>query len=252
MSKFVNNSSTNKRLPFCKVCQDAGKPEQLYTNHYVRDNKDGRVLCPTLLSQECRRCFQKGHTIKYCKESESRPTPSRPTESRPSRPTESRPSTTQAQRPAVAAAKISTPQQRFQQARNSTTFAFLVMSDDEDDSDKKEKKPEKDQFPQLCAAPIKAEAKKPGQFSYSDVAAKTVIDYKIEQIKEQKQIAPIVSNKIKVQFGFTESTAAVKTPILKTVVDGIDLKTGSVFSWTNCESDNEADSEDEYEDNSAW
>ena len=49
----------------CKVCQDAGKSEQEYTNHSVRD-KSGKTLCPTLLSQECRNCFKKGHTVKYC------------------------------------------------------------------------------------------------------------------------------------------------------------------------------------------
>jgi hypothetical protein len=32
----------------------------------VRD-KNGRVTCPTLLSQKCRNCGKGGHTIKYCK-----------------------------------------------------------------------------------------------------------------------------------------------------------------------------------------
>ncbi len=50
---------------FCKVCQDAGKSEQEYTNHSVRD-KSGKTVCPTLLSQECRNCRKNGHTVKYC------------------------------------------------------------------------------------------------------------------------------------------------------------------------------------------
>jgi hypothetical protein len=53
---------------FCKVCQDAGKPESEYTSHNVRETKDpnSRILCPTLLALECRNCFKKGHTVKYC------------------------------------------------------------------------------------------------------------------------------------------------------------------------------------------
>lgn len=53
---------------FCKVCQDAGKPESEYTSHNVRETKDpnSRLLCPTLLALECRNCFKKGHTVKYC------------------------------------------------------------------------------------------------------------------------------------------------------------------------------------------
>jgi protein nanos 1 len=52
--------------PNCKVCRDAGKSEQEYSSHRVRD-KNGRVTCPTLLSQKCRNCGKNGHTIKYCK-----------------------------------------------------------------------------------------------------------------------------------------------------------------------------------------
>jgi hypothetical protein len=53
---------------FCKVCQDAGKPESEYTSHFVRDSPgpNGKVICPTLLSQKCRGCGINGHTYKYC------------------------------------------------------------------------------------------------------------------------------------------------------------------------------------------
>ena len=50
---------------FCKVCKDAGKSEQEYTNHSVRNNQ-GKVLCPTLLNQSCKYCKNTGHTVKYC------------------------------------------------------------------------------------------------------------------------------------------------------------------------------------------
>jgi hypothetical protein len=51
---------------FCKVCQDAGKTDKEYTSHNVRD-KSGKTTCPTLLALECRNCYKKGHTVKYCK-----------------------------------------------------------------------------------------------------------------------------------------------------------------------------------------
>lgn len=53
------------KKPFCKVCCDAGRSEKDYTSHFVKD-RSGEVTCPTLLSQECRYCFQPGHTVKFC------------------------------------------------------------------------------------------------------------------------------------------------------------------------------------------
>jgi len=38
----------------------------MYTSHWVKD-KQGKVCCPTLLSQQCRYCNNHGHTIKFCK-----------------------------------------------------------------------------------------------------------------------------------------------------------------------------------------
>ena len=69
-----NSSKTNQRSngckkPFCKVCFDAGKPESMYTNHFVRASPDinAQVICPTLLGQSCRRCGKSGHTVSRCK-----------------------------------------------------------------------------------------------------------------------------------------------------------------------------------------
>ena len=65
----TSKSASNEVKKFCKVCQDAGKPESMYTSHFVRDRPgpDGKVVCPTLLSQNCRGCSKSGHTYKYCK-----------------------------------------------------------------------------------------------------------------------------------------------------------------------------------------
>ena len=65
--KFNNNTNNNvnSRKPFCKVCADAGKTD---TAHFPRKTADpnSEVVCPTLLSLECRYCFKNGHTVKYC------------------------------------------------------------------------------------------------------------------------------------------------------------------------------------------
>ena len=61
--------ATTQVQKFCKVCQDAGKSEAEYRSHFTREDRDpnSRVVCPTLLALECRFCFKKGHTVKYCK-----------------------------------------------------------------------------------------------------------------------------------------------------------------------------------------
>ena len=51
--------------PCCKVCKDAGKSEAMFSSHFVKD-RTGKVICPLLLSQECRYCFKLGHTVKFC------------------------------------------------------------------------------------------------------------------------------------------------------------------------------------------
>ena len=72
------NSSTRKTsatsyanaVPFCKVCCDAGLPADKYNSHYVKDQPgpNGKVVCPTLLSQRCLICGVPGHTTRYCPE----------------------------------------------------------------------------------------------------------------------------------------------------------------------------------------
>ena len=49
----------------CKVCLDASKPREVYSSHWVKD-KNGKVVCPTLLSQKCAKCSKSRHTVKYC------------------------------------------------------------------------------------------------------------------------------------------------------------------------------------------
>jgi hypothetical protein len=64
---FIKKSVSNQKA-FCKVCKDAGKPESVYTSHWVRETPDirSKVVCPTLLALECRYCHANNHTVKYC------------------------------------------------------------------------------------------------------------------------------------------------------------------------------------------
>jgi len=70
MSKSSSSSSSKPSVSkkYCKVCHDSGKSEAVYTSHFIRESIDpnSKVLCPTLLALECRFCFCKGHTVKYC------------------------------------------------------------------------------------------------------------------------------------------------------------------------------------------
>ena len=68
MSRSIKRQTTVAK-PFCKVCHDAGKPESIFTSHYVKSGLDttkSKIDCPTLLALECRYCYQNGHTVKYC------------------------------------------------------------------------------------------------------------------------------------------------------------------------------------------
>lgn len=63
--QFKNNKNKETKKAHCKVCFDAGKPESEYSSHWVK-NFQGQVTCPTLLNLECRYCFKRGHTVKFC------------------------------------------------------------------------------------------------------------------------------------------------------------------------------------------
>ena len=62
------SSSVKSVKPFCKVCFDAGKSEAEYSSHFVRNERGGKVVCPTLLNLNCTYCHKKGHTKSYCKD----------------------------------------------------------------------------------------------------------------------------------------------------------------------------------------
>jgi len=67
MSYRRNNNKVSVKKS-CKFCKDAGKSEEEYTSHFLRETKDpnSRITCPTLLLIECRYCSKKGHTVSKC------------------------------------------------------------------------------------------------------------------------------------------------------------------------------------------
>jgi hypothetical protein len=156
-SNMINNSFNNKpqiysaRKPCCKVCKDAGKSENEYSSHYVKD-LNGQVTCPTLLSQECRFCGRKGHTTSHCselakkKEKETRILTAKP--------------------------PISPPKK---EVKKSNVFAYLEMNSDDSESE--------DEFP--AVAPVIAVKKTiPSTTSYASMAAKPIPEYNTNQKKE--------------------------------------------------------------------
>jgi ribosomal protein L12E/L44/L45/RPP1/RPP2 len=156
-SNMINNSINNKsqmfsaRKPCCKVCKDAGKSENEYSSHYVKD-LNGQVTCPTLLSQECRFCRRKGHTTSHCselakkKEKETRMLTAKP--------------------------PISPPKK---EVKKSNVFAYLEMNSDDSESE--------DEFP--AVAPVIALQKTiPSTTSYAAMAAKPIPEYNTNQKKE--------------------------------------------------------------------
>ena len=64
MMKSVKRTNANTARPFCGVCQKAGKPESVFRGHFTKSKPgaDGVVICPTILSIECRFCHEKGHS----------------------------------------------------------------------------------------------------------------------------------------------------------------------------------------------
>jgi hypothetical protein len=170
-----SKSNTPKQIysakkPCCKVCVDAGKPENVFSSHYVKD-LNGFVTCPLLLSQECRTCHRKGHTTSFC----------------PNR---------NQQRIEEFSRKppVSPPKKEVPAPKKSNVFAYLEMNSDESDD-------EQEEFPDLVTAEpknlLEKEVSAPKKFSYASMASKTQTEYKIEQLKETKT-TPFVDKKFQV------------------------------------------------------
>lgn len=189
MSARNNSRTVSAPKPFCKVCHDAGKSEKEYSNHFVKSEpgSNGKVVCPTLLAQECRYCFKNGHTAGYCPEIAAKK---------------------KAEEKALkqAARKEATEKPKPVEKKLANKFAAFESSDSETDkkvSKKIIKKPEvkvaakvetnpeakftvkKEEFPSL---PMKTTAAKKSvnvMSGYAVAAAKTQEDYETERYEQQ-------------------------------------------------------------------
>jgi superoxide dismutase len=154
----------NTRTPHCKVCFDAKKPRDVYESHWVKD-REGNVTCVTLLEQECRFCFQTGHTVKFCPEiakvNAERERANAMEERRNNR----------IKKEAVELAKKT-------QEKPSRRGGFALLSVDSDDEE--EKKPVKEEWPTLSTS-IKSKPVKKG-VSFADALQKTKLEYESEVV----------------------------------------------------------------------
>ena len=160
--------------PFCKVCHDAGKPESEYTSHFVRSDTgpNSKVICPTLLAQECRYCCKNGHTVKFC----------------PVLADQHKFDTKTAKKGEFIETQVNKPLTKKHKKKQN---AFEVLNF-ESDSEEKEvnittntvskveepEKPKKDEFPALSSSKKVAE---PVLTGYANIAAKTRSQFEAEQ-----------------------------------------------------------------------
>jgi len=215
-SKMISTKSKSQiystKKPCCKVCQDAGKPENVYLSHYVKD-LNGNVTCPTLLSQECRYCHKKGHTTSHCSLLKKQ----KDVEENMKKP------------------PLSPVKKTQKSEKKANVFAYLDMtSDDESETEKA------DEFPELLVPEAKDLFEKlkyePQKVSYASMAAKTVADYKVEQLKETN-ITPYVDKKLEVK--------------IKKIWPA--LAPGQKKSWAQIEDESSDEEDEEFdEENSAW
>jgi hypothetical protein len=166
--------SANNTSPCCKVCLDAGKPEEIYKGHYVKDN-NGKVICPTLLSLECRYCYKKGHTVSHCQTLKSN------------------------QKDKIKAEKKNQIliQQKENQEKKSQKDQIKINkyavfddsdSDDEEVIDKEDYYHDKE-YPALCGEIKKNKSNmgitnQPLNNSYANMAAKTIEEFESEQFEK--------------------------------------------------------------------
>jgi len=148
------NMKSVAQKPFCKVCHDAGKPESEYTSHFVRSDlgPKSKVVCPTLLSLECRFCFEKGHTVSFCSVLKKQ----KNAEKRAVARTE------------FAEASVQAPKKAPVKATNS----FGALDHDLDDEVSNKQVKVKEEFPILCGVSKKVAFKTSDELSYAAKAAK--------------------------------------------------------------------------------
>jgi hypothetical protein len=226
MSKFNNTQYKNNGSKqavankyFCKVCQDAGKPESIYTSHNVRQTQDksAPVTCPTLLAQECRYCHKQGHSIKYCpiiKEQNDRKQQPVPAQ--------------QVKAQVKAPAKRSVPKN-----------VYMIFADESDEE--REREQERIRNPVPTPQIIRKQA--PPVISYSSVLQNTEKP-EVKEVKKEPEVKEVKKEPEKVK--------EVKPYV------PVAYKPQAKINWATCGEDEEEEyyasikEEEEVEDGSAW
>jgi hypothetical protein len=186
-----NNNNTNNRKmnasasvsykTFCKVCQDSGKTEKEYTSHNVRDARG--TCCPTLLAQECRICYRKGHTSKYCSQT----------------------------KPVATAVTKAVTKQVTHVKQQAPKNVFMCLESDSDSEDEKEPEVIKKTEPApVLKAELKVAQKQALNYGKIIALAPTIVKteavaaaLKAEKIaSEKKQMKIVVSNQIPMKAAF--------------------------------------------------
>jgi hypothetical protein len=226
--KSSNAKSTTAlgKKPFCKVCQDAGKPESEYTSHFVRTlpdiNGKSIVTCPVLNSTECRYCCQIGHTTKFCPVIEKNE----------KRNKKDNYAAVQYQKSEQRISAISAPT-----VKNTYRGAFAALDCENDETPAKKDLPiikNNDYFPAL----VTKETAAPSACVWATIAAKPALP----------QIKPEVKQEVK-PYGKPELKPYLKQDMKQEVKQEVSdflkqqLKKASVKSWAD-ESDSEDDDDD--------
>lgn len=169
MSANAKNATNFRVIVGCKVCKDAGKPESEYSNHFVKD-REGKVVCPTLLSLQCRYCQKPGHTVSHC-----------PTLQAKSKADE------KAKRRQEFAQKSETKTKVSQKSHSKFGFEFLEEEEAEEVFSKPvvQRQPV-EEFPSLVsdALPV-VKPVHAGGTTYAFMAAKTIEDFENEQFEKK-------------------------------------------------------------------
>jgi hypothetical protein len=236
------------------VCFDAKKPQSVYESHFVKD-REGTVTCVTLLEQECRYCYQRGHTVKFCPAVAANNAQKEKAENYQRRQQEAEErNKRQQQANAAAAAK----------AKMASKGGFAALDSDSDDEEQKKtpsKAQKKEEFPAL-GAPSKfvTKSEKP---SFASALQKNPV-----QVQKQREQEAALS-------GFTVLTSTKMPSSMPSSAVPIFSKPIKVVNWAEDSDDEDEDeevlspnvtvrsksgtsafvyqpTEEEYVDNSAW
>lgn len=200
-----SQSKTQSKKPYCKVCHDAGKSEEVYTSHYVRSDPgpNGKVTCPTLLASTCKYCSKQGHTASRC---------------------------TEIAKNNKIAAKLEAKNNYYrennkEEVKKSTKKNNLFDLLNEDEVVKKIKKEKKEEFPALTSKKAINQQVVPLQVSYANIANK---GYQ-EAVKEE----------------ILQEIMEKKMPIVKPVIIVKKIVEQKKRSWAEMASDDEDEEDEE-------